>query len=193
MMEDIIKERIEKSRLTKEKFFKKNFKTLLAVVEVLVNSFKQGRHLFIFGNGGSAADAQHIAAEFVNRYLIERDPLPALALTTDTSILTSVSNDTDFSNVFSIQIKALGKKGDVAWGITTSGRSENVIKGLKEAKMMQMHTIALIGTDGSHLLPFTDHILFVESDFTPIIQEVHIMVGHIICELVERKLFLKDL
>jgi D-sedoheptulose 7-phosphate isomerase len=145
----------------------------------------------LFGNGGSAADAQHLAAEFVNRFIIERPPLPAIALSTDTSIITSIGNDYDFSEIFSKQIRAIGQAGDVAWGISTSGSSPNVIKALELAKKMGMITIGLTGKDGGQMMKIVDHSLNVSSTSTPRIQEVHITVGHVICEMVDFKLFQK--
>jgi D-sedoheptulose 7-phosphate isomerase len=173
----------------KERFFQDNVDAIVEIIHCIMDALRQGNTIFIFGNGGSAADAQHIAAEFVNRFLFDRDPLPAIALTTDTSILTSISNDADFSHVFSRQIKALGNKGDIAWGITTSGTSPNVIEGFRVAKEKGMTIIAFSGNDGGEALRMADYGLNVNSSSTPRIQEAHITAGHIICELVERELF----
>jgi D-sedoheptulose 7-phosphate isomerase len=173
----------------KERFFRDNVDAIVEIVHAVMDSFRQGNKILIFGNGGSAADAQHIAAEFVNRFLFDRAPLPAIALTTDTSILTSISNDMDFSQIFARQIEALGSKGDIAWGITTSGTSPNMIEGFRKATEMGIKTIALTGKDGGEVLRMADYALNVNSPITPRIQEVHITVGHIICELVERELF----
>ncbi len=162
-----------------------------AIVEAagaIAEAFKAGRKLLLFGNGGSAADAQHIAAEFMNRFLIERPPLPAIALTTDTSILTSIANDYAFDEIFSKQVKALGKKGDVALGITTSGSSVNVLKALRSAKKQGMTAIALTG-EGGKAASLSDIALQVPSRSTPRIQEAHIAVGHILCELTDAILF----
>jgi D-sedoheptulose 7-phosphate isomerase len=156
--------------------------------KAIADAFKAGRKILLFGNGGSAADAQHIAAEFMNRFLIERPPLPAIALTTDTSILTSISNDYAFDDVFSKQIKALGRKGDIALGITTSGSSANVLKALRVAKKMGMIAIALTG-DGGKAASLADIALSVPSRSTPRIQEAHIAVGHMLCELTDTILF----
>jgi len=145
----------------------------------------------IFGNGGSAADAQHIAAEFVNRFVIERPPLPAIALTTDTSIITSIGNDYDFSEIFSKQIRAIGQPGDIAWGISTSGNSANVLKALEVAKKMDLVTIAFTGKDGGNIAKIADLSVNVSSSVTARIQEVHITAGHAICDLVDIKLFQK--
>ena len=145
----------------------------------------------LFGNGGSAADAQHIAAEFINRLRKskrDRPPLAALALTTDTSVLTSISNDSDFSNIFSRQIRALGKKGDIAWGISTSGNSPNLIKAIKVAQEMGIKTLGLTGKGGGEMGTLVDYHLNAESNDVLRIQEVHITLSHIICELVEQEL-----
>jgi len=158
---------------------------------MVVEAFKAGNKVLLFGNGGSAADAQHIAAEFVNRYQIERPPLPAIALTTDTSILTSISNDYGYIDSFSKQVKALGREGDVAIGISTSGTAANVIKAIKAAKEMGLKTISLTGGDGGDLAKLTDIALVVDSPITPRIQEVHITIGHVLCEMVDRMLFQK--
>src|SRR5512147_1797609 len=153
--------------------------------EMLAEVFKAGGKVLLFGNGGSAADAQHLAAEFVNRFLIERPPLPAIALTTDTSVLTSIGNDYDFSEVFSKQIRALGQEGDIAWGFSTSGGSVNVIKALEAAKKMGLVTIGFTGRDGGAVGMMSDYHLNVPSNTTPRVQEVHIVISHAICELVD--------
>ncbi len=158
---------------------------------MISQAFTSGCKLMIFGNGGSAADAQHIAAEFVNRFLIERPPLPAVALTTNTSILTSISNDYGFDDVFSKQIKAIGQPGDIAWGISTSGRSPNVLKALSAARGRQIKTIAMTGAGAREAEVLADVFLEADSTATPRIQELHITWGHIICELVDYILFEK--
>ncbi|MBM4278354.1 MAG: D-sedoheptulose 7-phosphate isomerase [Deltaproteobacteria bacterium] len=191
-MENIIQKRFKESAEVKNRFLKENLSNLLDVVKLIAYCFEGGNKLFFFGNGGSAADAQHLAAEFVNRYIMDRPPLPAIALTTDTSILTSISNDFSFSEVFAKQLKALGKEGDVAIGISTSGTSPNIIKAFEVAKEMGMKTIALAGNDGGPLVKIADVSLIVPSSSTPRIQEVHILIGHILCELVEHYLFLNN-
>lgn len=160
-----------------------------AAAQLLAGTFKGGHKVLIFGNGGSAADAQHIAAEFVNRFRIERPPLPALALTTDTSILTAVGNDYGFNQVFVKQIRALGRPGDVAWGISTSGDSPNVVEACKVAQHLGLKVLALTGREGGELAPLADLALIVRATETPRIQEVHITVGHVICDLVDQLLF----
>jgi D-sedoheptulose 7-phosphate isomerase len=179
----------QESSQVKEQFFRDNVDAIVETIHVITDSLRRGNKILIFGNGGSAADAQHIAAEFINRFLFNRAPLPAIALTTDTSILTSISNDMDFSLIFARQIEALGHKGDIAWGITTSGTSPNMIEGFRKATEMGMKTIALTGKDGGEVLRMADYALNVNSSSTPRIQEVHITVSHIICELVEGALF----
>ena len=156
---------------------------------MIVDALNNENKLMIFGNGGSAADAQHIAAEFVNRFMIERPPLPALALTTDTSILTSVSNDYTFDEVFSKQVKALGVEGDVAWGMTTSGTSTNVLQALAVAKGRGLRTIGMTGSSVTRMAEVSQVLLTVDADATPRIQECHITMAHIICELVDYQLF----
>ena len=190
-MENIIPKRFKESGEVRARFLKENLPRLIEAIKLVSLAFERGNKLLMFGNGGSAADAQHIAAEFVNRYIIDRPPLPAIALTTDTSILTSISNDAAFQEVFAKQVKALGKEGDVAIGISTSGKSPNVIKAVEVAKEMGMKTIALTGNDGGMLAKIADIPLVVSSSSTPRIQEAHILVGHILCEMVEHQLFFK--
>jgi D-sedoheptulose 7-phosphate isomerase len=157
--------------------------------QAIARTLQNGGKLMLFGNGGSAADAQHLAAEFVNRFQIERPPLPALALTTDSSVLTSITNDRDFSEIFSKQIKALGRAGDAVMGISTSGKSPNVIKGLQTARKMELFTIGLFGSDMTRIIETVDIPISVPSSSTPHVQEVHIIAGHLICHLVDLILF----
>jgi D-sedoheptulose 7-phosphate isomerase len=159
---------------------------IAAVAEVLVNALRQGQKVLLFGNGGSAADAQHIAAEFVGRFAIERAALPASALSVDTSCLTAIGNDYGFERVFARQIEAFGKAGDVAIGISTSGNSPNVLLGLSKAKEMGMTTVALSGASGGKMKDSADYCICAPSDETPRIQECHILIGHVISELVEK-------
>ena len=162
---------------------------IIQSAELVADTFKAGNKLLICGNGGSAADAQHLAAEFVNRFMIERPPLPAVALSTDTSIITSIGNDYTFDQVFSKQIKAIGKDGDVLLAISTSGDSKNIILAVKVARDMGIKTIGLTGKGGGKMAKMVDILLNVDSDVTARIQEVHITAGHIICELVDHILF----
>jgi D-sedoheptulose 7-phosphate isomerase len=188
-MEDYIVKIFKESSHLKEIFVNENLSKIVQVVEAITEALQAGKKILLFGNGGSAADAQHIAAEFVNRFIIERPPLPAIALTTDTSILTSISNDYDFSEIFAKQIRALGQAGDVAWGFSTSGVSANVLKGLETAGKMDMVTVGLTGKDGGSIGRMVQHHLNVSSNSTPRIQEVHITAGHVICEMVDYMLF----
>jgi D-sedoheptulose 7-phosphate isomerase len=188
-MEDYIIKIFRESNQLKENFVNENLNRIVAVVEAVTEALKAGNKILLFGNGGSAADAQHLAAEFVNRFIIERPPLPAIALTTDTSIITSIGNDYDFAEIFSKQVRAIGRKGDIAWGMSTSGASANVVKALQTAKKIGMVTIGLTGRDGGDVVKIADHSLNVSSTSTPRIQEVHITVGHVICEMVDFKLF----
>ncbi len=190
-MENIIPKRFKESGEVKTRFLKENLPRFLEAIKLVSQAFERGNKLLLLGNGGSAADAQHIAAEFVNRFIIDRPPLPAIALTTDTSILTSVSNDSAFQEIFARQIKALGKEGDVVIGLSTSGNSPNVIRALEVAKEMGIKTVALTGNDGGMLAKLADIPLVVSSSSTPRIQETHILVGHILCEMVEHQLFFK--
>lgn len=161
------------------------------VTREFVVALGSGHKVLLFGNGGSAADSQHIAAEFVGRFQMERRPLPALALTVNTSALTGIGNDYAYENVFSRQIEALGAAGDVAVGITTSGKSPNVIKALAVAKAKGMVTVGLTGKFGAMLQEVSRYCLCVPSDQTPRIQESHILIGHIVSQLTEMELFAK--
>jgi D-sedoheptulose 7-phosphate isomerase len=187
-MKNIVLDTLEESIRVKDRFIKENIPLILRGADMLVSCITSGHKILIFGNGGSAADAQHIAAEFVNRFQIERPPLAALALTTDTSIITSIGNDYHFDEIFSKQIKALGKKDDVAIGISTSGSSKNVIQAIHDAGKIGMVTIGLTGRGGA-LAQCADLVFSVKSDITARIQEAHIILGHILCDLVERILF----
>ena len=190
-LNNLIIERFKESVNLQTAFAEKNSEQIIQAVRLLATALKAGNKIMLFGNGGSAADAQHIAAEFVNRlYKTERErpPLAAIALTTDTSVLTSIGNDRDFSHVFSRQIRALGKKGDIAWGISTSGNSPNMIAAIKTARSMEVTTLGCTGKGGGEMGTLVDYHLTVESHDVTRIQEVHITLAHIICELVEREL-----
>ena len=158
------------------------------MAEVLIEVLKNGNKILIAGNGGSAADAQHFAAELVGRFLKEREGIPAIALTTDTSILTSIGNDYGYNRVFSRQVEALGKPGDVFFGISTSGNSENVVQAVERAKEMGIITVGLLGRDGGTLKAICDYEMTVPLDETPRVQEFHIMTIHMICEIIEEYL-----
>ncbi len=164
---------------------------IAGVIQEFVTALGSGHKILLFGNGGSAADSQHIAAEFVGRFQMERTPLPALALTVNTSALTGIGNDYAYENVFSRQIEALGSAGDVAVGFSTSGKSPNVLKGLAAAKAKGLVTVALTGRYGSLLREVSQYCLCIPSDQTPRIQESHILIGHIISQVTELELFAK--
>ena len=191
-MEEIIRRVAKESRRIQEGFVQKNTSQLIDCAEYISKAFKNDRKLMLSGNGGSAADAQHIAAEFVNRFLLDRHPLPAMALTTDTSIITSVANDYRYEDVFSKQIQALGVEGDILLAISTSGNSKNILSAIKTAKEKGLYTVGLIGGDGGKMLTLVDLSLVVLSNETPRVQETHILAGHLICELVEYILFQKN-
>jgi len=182
---EIARESIE----AKKAFFDSNAENVVRAAELLVTSIKAGGKVLIFGNGGSAADAQHIAAELVNRLNYDRPPIAAIALTTDTSILTSVGNDSSFEDLFARQLVALGRKGDVALAISTSGNSPNVLRAVDAARELGIKTIAFAGRDGGKLGAAADLALVVESSATQRIQETHITIAHILCELVEDALY----
>lgn len=160
-----------------------------SAARMIVEAFNKGNKLLIFGNGGSAADSQHVAAEFINRFKIERPPLPAVALTTDSSVLTSVGNDYSFDDIFLKQIKALAASGDVVWAISTSGGSANVVSAAREAARRGASTIGLTGRDGGRLALEVDCPIIVPTQETPMIQETHLIIEHVICELVDTMLF----
>ncbi|MDJ0986220.1 MAG: D-sedoheptulose 7-phosphate isomerase [Desulfobacterales bacterium] len=187
-MKDIILQQLEESLDVKRQFIEAHMDKIQFAAEKLVDCVRTKNKILIFGNGGSAADAQHLAAEFVNRYKIERPPLAAIALTTDTSILTSVGNDFQFDDIFSKQIQALGKKNDIAWGMSTSGKSQNVIQALELANEKGLFSIAFTGRGGT-LANSAQLVFTAPSDDTARIQEAHITLGHILCDLVERMLF----
>jgi D-sedoheptulose 7-phosphate isomerase len=188
-MKNIVERSFVESIEAKQRCLENNGELLIRAATVIVDAFNNESKLMIFGNGGSAADAQHIAAEFVNKFMIERPPLPAMALTTDTSILTSVGNDYNFDDIFSKQIKALGMEGDVAWGISTGGESVNVIEGLGVARDRGLRTIGMTGSGGGKMSEVVQVLLKVDADNTARIQECHITMAHIICELVDYQLF----
>lgn len=190
-MEEIVLNAFRESAHVKELFVSENAGKIVRVATAVIRTLKEGKKILLFGNGGSAADAQHIAAEFVNRFMIERPALPAMSLAADSSVLTSIGNDYEFSDVFAKQVRALGQEGDIAWGITTSGASPNVIRALEAAKKLNLVTVALTGKDGGPAGRIADHVIAVPSTSVPRIQEVHITVGHIICQLVDYRLFQK--
>ena len=189
-MKDFIVQAFDESIRVKQAFLRDNLEVLSKAIEAIVEAFQKGNKLLLFGNGGSAADAQHIAAEFTNRFLIERPPLPAIALTTDTSALTAIANDYDYEQVFAKQIKALGKPGDIALALSTSGNSPNVLLAIDVCKQLAISTIGLTGGTGGKMVGRVDFLLRVgEGKNSPRIQETHILVGHVICDITDRRLF----
>ncbi len=188
-MKDAIIKAFDESAQVKVKFVRENIDKIIDVVQLIAQAFREGKKVILFGNGGSAMDASHIAAEFVNRFLMERPPLPAIALNTDAAVLTSISNDYDFSQVYSKQLSALGHEGDVVVGISTSGNSLNVIKAIDVAKKNGMKTIILTGGTGGKMAAMADYTFIVPTKVTARIQETHITLGHAICQMVDEELF----
>ncbi len=186
-----VRESITASIVVKERLLEdaKLVATVSRITEIMIDAFRAGNKVLLFGNGGSAADAQHIAAEFVGRFAFDRPALPALALSVNTSCVTAIGNDYGFDLVFSRQIEALAHRGDVAIGISTSGQSANVLRAMATARKMGLHTVGLTGSAGSKLVDAVDHCICAPSNETPRIQECHILIGHIISELVEQTIF----
>ncbi len=177
----------------KRRYFAEHSEEVAQAARMIADAFTAGRKLLLFGNGGSAADAQHIAGEFVNRFSIdERRALPAIALSTDGGVLTCIANDTGFEHVFARQVEALGSSGDVCLAISTSGNSQNVVAAVECARSLGLRTIGLLGRDGGRVAPLCDLALVVGSLDTQRIQETHNLIGHILCELVEQILFKPD-
>ncbi|RJQ54724.1 MAG: SIS domain-containing protein [Nitrospiraceae bacterium] len=188
MREKILKA-FEDSISVKQKFVQENIDTIIEVSKLIADCFSKGGKLLLFGNGGSSSDASHIAGEFVNRFTKDRPPFPAIALNTDMAVLTSISNDYDFSEVFARQMKAFAQEGDVVIAISTSGNSPNVLKAIDVAKKKKIKTVAFTGSKGDKLASRTDYVFAVPSAVTPRIQETHITLGHVICQTVEEILF----
>jgi len=189
-MRNEISEYINESIDTKRKLLDLTDK-IDEVVRVAVDAYKNGNKLLMAGNGGSAADSQHFAAEMVGRYKLERKGLPAISFTTDTSNLTSIGNDYGFDQVFERQMESLGNKGDVFFAISTSGNSENLIKAIGQAKENGVTVVSLLGKSGGKMKDISDYSIIVPSNNTPRIQECHILIIHMICEIVEKELFTK--
>ncbi len=187
-----MKERIRKifqdSMSTKQNFLASHIDRIMEVTNRMVSVLESGRKVLFFGNGGSACDASHLAGELVNRFYLDRKGLAGLALTTDMSVITSISNDYHYHEIFARQIESLGNEGDMALGISTSGNSENVLRGLEKAKTMGLVTVGFTGGSGGKLASAVDYAFIVPSKITPRIQETHITLGHVICELVEERL-----
>ena len=186
-----IKEIIASSIETKQKLLADEnlLKRICDTVDVIVNAFKNGKRIYFCGNGGSAADAQHLAAEFSGRFYKDRKALPAEALHCNTSYLTAVANDYSFNDIYSRLIDGIGEQGDVLVGLSTSGNSANIIKAFETAKKKAMITVGFTGETGGKMKSLCDHLINIPSTDTPRIQESHIMVGHIICQLVEEKMY----
>lgn len=189
-MQKKILKAFEESINIKERFVQKYAPLIEEVSNLIASAFSDGRKLLIFGNGGSACDASHIAAEFVNRFKIDRPGLPAISLNTDMAVLTSISNDYNFNDVFARQIKTLAEEGDIVIAISTSGTSKNVLKAIEAAKKRHTKTIAFTGQKGVEFASRCDYAFIVPSEDTPRIQETHITLGHVICQMVEEILFL---
>ncbi|MBU0630113.1 MAG: D-sedoheptulose 7-phosphate isomerase [Candidatus Margulisbacteria bacterium] len=182
---DEIKESIE----VKDQVIKKLVPQIETAAKTMIAALQAGNKILFFGNGGSAADAQHLAAELVSRYRKERSALPAIALTTDTSIITAIGNDYNFDVIFTRQIEALAQKGDITFGFSTSGNSNNVFLAMKKAKEIGCRTIALLGCGGGRIADAVDLSITIPSQATPRVQESHILIGHILCGLIENAMF----
>lgn len=187
-MKDFILKAFSDSASVKQQFARDHAGRIATVATLLVTAFREGHKVLLFGNGGSATDAAHIAAEFVGRYKRERAPLPAIALATDIAAITCIANDYGFDELFARQVRAHGRKGDIAIGISTSGNSPNVLKGVAAARECGLITIAWTGGTGGKLAGLVDHPFVVPSTVTARIQESHITLGHVLCELVEETL-----
>lgn len=190
-MKEYIKDQIKKSYETKQLIYGDDvlLNQIAAVALACVNLYKNDRKTILAGNGGSAADAQHIAAELVGRYGFDRPSIPSLALTTDTSNLTAIGNDYGYDQVFSRQLEGMGQAGDIFIGISTSGNSTNIVKAFESAKKKNIMTVALTGRDGGQMAKMADMAIVVPSNSTPRIQESHILIGHILCDIIEKELF----
>ena len=190
-MKNYIKDQIKQSFETKQALYENEalIDVITDVAKACVDVYKKGKKTLLAGNGGSAADAQHIAAELVGRYGFDRPSIPSLALTTDTSNLTAIGNDYGYDRVFSRQLEGMGVEGDLFIGISTSGNSQNVINAFESAKKKGITTVALVGRDGGRMAQMADYAIVVPSSSTPRIQESHILIGHIICDIIEKELF----
>ena len=187
-MRERIKDILLESIQVKEVILRNQIGQIAEIAQLMIDCLKKDGKVIVFGNGGSASDSQHIAAELVGRFKKDRSALAAIALTTNTSIITSLANDYGYDVVFSRQVEALGKKNDVVWGISTSGKAKNVALGIKQAKKMGIKTVALSGGDGGDIVKLADVSLVVPSKITARIQEAHITIAHIICEMIEQEL-----
>jgi D-sedoheptulose 7-phosphate isomerase len=189
-MRDKIKKAFEESIRVKEKFLDgKNIDRIIEVAKAIAGAFNDGKKVILFGNGGSSTDASHIAAEFINRFKRERPSLPAIALNTDMAVITSIANDYDFSEIFAKQLKSLSEEGDIVLALSTSGNSPNILKAMDVAKRKKLTTVAFTGTKGEKFASRATYAFVVPSDSTPRIQETHITLGHVLCQLVDEILF----
>ncbi len=190
-MKNYIIKQIADSAATKQAILENEalLDTIVTVAQECVEVYRKGKKTMLAGNGGSAADAQHIAAELVGRYGFDRPSIPSLALTTDTSNLTAIGNDYGYDKVFSRQLEGMGQEGDLFIGISTSGNSQNIINAFESAKDKDIMTVALVGRDGGKMAQMADYALIIPSNDTPRIQESHILIGHILCDIIEKELF----
>lgn len=190
-MKNYIKDQIKKSYETKQTIYENEelLNKIEQVSKLCVELYKGNNKTILAGNGGSAADAQHIAAELVGRYGFDRPSIPSLALTTDTSALTAIGNDYGYDKIFSRQLEGMGQDGDIFIGISTSGNSANIVNAFNSAKKKNITTVALVGKDGGEMAKLADFALIIPSESTPRIQESHILIGHIICDIIEKEIF----
>lgn len=193
MTSNIIYSNIERSIEVHKRLFATCLPALTAAADALVSTYRNGGKVLFFGNGGSAADAQHLAAEFVGRFMLERDPLPALALNANSSAVTAIANDYGYDKIFARQLQALAAPGDIAVAISTSGNSPNVIAAVLCARRLGLFTMALTGASGGRLRDMVDALIAVPSEETPRIQECHILIGHALCDAVEQTVALKPM
>ena len=191
MKEQVIKA-FEESAEVKRRFVREHADRIVEVARLIARAFREGHKVLLFGNGGSSTDASHIAAEFVGRYHRDRSPLPAIALGADMAALTCIANDYDYAEIFARQVRAHGQKGDIAIAISTSGNSPNVLKGVQVAREIGLITVGWTGGKGGKLASLVDHCFIVPSTVTARIQETHITLGHVLCELIEEDVFAKS-
>ena len=190
-MKNYVKDQIKKSYETKQAIYENEIliDKIVQVAKKCVELYRGNNKTILAGNGGSAADAQHIAAELVGRYGFDRPSIPSLALTTDTSNLTAIGNDYGYDKVFSRQLEGMGQDGDIFIGISTSGNSQNIINAFEVAEYKNIFTVALVGKDGGKMAKMADLSIVIPSDSTPRIQESHILIGHILCDIIEKEIF----
>ncbi|GAB6189632.1 D-sedoheptulose 7-phosphate isomerase [Marinitoga arctica] len=190
-MDEIIKKGIEKSIEVKKNILKNEelIKKIEITSKLIIKALKNKKKIIFCGNGGSAADAQHLAAEFMGKFYLDRNPLPSISLTVNTSVLTAIGNDYGYEEIFVRQLKGIGQSGDILVGISTSGNSKNIIKAFEYAKENDISTIAFTGENGGRMKEYVDILINIPSKDTPRIQEAHITIGHIICEIVEKEIF----